>query len=230
MIIYHIRSPADIPLCDCKEILDSGLNKSGLYNIDPDGTGHFTVFCDMTLLGGGWTVLQRRMDDLLTFERKWKSYRNGFGDLAANFWLGLHKIKQITDMGTYELYIGLEDHFSPTSGTAWAKYSSFSLGSEASNYKLTLSGYDNTSPAGDSLATHNGEAFSTLDADNDSHSTLHCSQTYKGGWWYKNCHDSNLNGVWYASGAGSNADGIIWQHWRGPEYSLKTSVIAVRPA
>ena len=222
----------DIPLCDCKEILDSGLNKSGLYKIDPDGDGDFTVFCDMSLLGGGWTVFQRRIDDDLTFERKWKLYRNGFGNLGANFWLGLNKIKRITDMGTYELYVGLEDHYT-VSETTWAKYGSFSLGSEASNYKLTISSYVSSSTAGDSLATHNGEAFSTLDDDNDSHTTVHCSETYKGGWWYKDCHDSNLNGVWYVNGAladPNTPDGIIWQHWKGDTYSLKTTVMAVRPA
>ena len=177
--------------------------------------------------------MQRRIGDEMTFERKWKYYRNGFGNFGANFWLGLNKIKRITDMGTYKLYIGLENHYTSGDTTAWAIYGSFSLGSEASNYKLTISSYDNSSTAGDSLAAHNGESFSTLDDDNDSHSTVHCSETYKAGWWYKDCHDSNLNGVWYTNGQLANTnipDGIMWQHWTGDHYSLKTSVMAVRPA
>ena len=186
----------------------------------------------MTLLGGGWTVIQRRIDGTTSFERKWKPYRNGFGDQTKNFWLGLNKIKRITDLGGHELYVGLEDFGSPSSDTKWARYDSFSLGSEASDYPLTILQYDSSSNAGDSFALHNGQAFSTIDQDNDVHTTDHCAQTYKGGWWYKDCHDSNLNGVWYTNGILADpqvADGIIWQHWTGDGESLKTVVIAVRP-
>ena len=215
-----------IPLYDCAEILESGYTESGLYRIDPGGRGDFTVFCDMNLLSGGWTVIQRRVDGKINFDRDWRSYRNGFGAFDSNFWLGLNKIKRITDMKTYELYIGLEDHYNDAADTAWARYGSFSLGSEEDHYKLYLSGYDETSPAGDSLDTHNGQSFSTVDEDND----LQCAQTHKGGWWYKDCIDSNLNGVWYADGTivSSEQDGIIWQHWTTEDYSLKTTVMAIR--
>ena len=188
------------------------------------------MFCDMTLLGGGWTVIQRRVDDSLSFERNWKEYRNGFGDFNKNFWLGLHKIKRVTDMSDCELYVGIEDHFTP-SFTAWARYGTFSLGSETSGYPININQFDTSSPAGDSLATHNGEKFSTIDKDNDPSGTTHCAETYKAGWWYRNCHDSNLNGIWYADGTLADVnvpDGIIWQHWSGDEYSLKTSVMALK--
>ena len=212
---------------DCEEIFESGYTKSGFYRIDPGGRGDFTVFCDMNLLGGGWTVIQRRVDGGIKFDRKWRLYRNGFGDFGDNFWLGLNKIKRITDMSSYELYIGLEDHYRYT---AWARYGSFSLGSEVDHYKLHLSNYYKNSTAGDSLATHNGRSFSTVDVDNDLSATVHCAQRHKGGWWYKDCFDSNLNGVWYAGGGitSSEKDGIIWQHWTTDNYSLKTTVMAIR--
>ena len=185
-----------------------------------DDLGEFTVFCDMSLLGGGWTVIQRRIDDSVTFERNMVEYLNGFGHFNGNFWLGLEKIKRITDMGTHELYIGLENF---QSATRWARYSTFRLGSAASDYPLNVGTYDGT--AADALGFHNGQAFSTKDDDNDSHQDDHCSQLYKGGWWYNNCYLANLNGIRFNS-ASSSLEGIRWTTWQ--ENSLKTSVIAVR--
>ena len=47
--------------------------------------------------------------------------------------------------------------------------------------------------AGDSLSKGNGMAFSTKDRDNDIWSG-DCAVEHRAAWWYKACHDSNLNG------------------------------------
>jgi len=43
------------------------------------------------------------------------------------------------------------------------------------------------------MTYHNGRSFSTFDKDNDSAIT-NCALSYKGAFWYKNCHRVNLMG------------------------------------
>ena len=221
---------ADIPLENCKAIQESGLNTTGLYVIRPKhNSGEFTVFCDMTLLGGGWTVIQRRIDDSLNFNRKYRSYQNGFGNFFENFWLGLEKMHQLTHgIENMELHVGLESF---NGDNAFARFSNFFIENEDAGYTLRIGECDPASTAGDSLASHNGMRFSTKDNDRDSLRTVNCAEVTKGGWWYKNCHDSNLNGLYYKNGklASHIPDGIIWQHWLGDSASLKTVVLAIRP-
>ena len=197
-----------------------------------DNGGEFVVFCDMTLLGGGWTVIQRRVDGQLRFDRNFVCYRNGFGDLWKDFWLGLEKIHRLTqyDGTPLELYIGLES-FHPRYPEAFAHYTNFEVKGNDESYMLQLSGYNSSSTAGDSLSTHSGQKFSTYDSDQDKH-VRNCAKIYKGGWWYRNCHESNLNGIFYEDGNLADwdvPDGIIWEHWVGDQMSLKSTVMAIRP-
>ena len=98
---------------DCKEWRDLGINKSDIYPVNPDDEEPFqvsyTLYCSLYSLylyrytviwrltdGDGWTVLQRRMDGSVDFNRYWSAYENGFGNLNFEFWLGLSKIYQLT--------------------------------------------------------------------------------------------------------------------------------------
>ena len=143
--------------------------------------------------GGEWTVFQRRMDGSVDFYRNWADYQQGFGNLSGEFWLGLDKIHRLTTTAT-ELYVDMRDF---EGNSAYAQYTSFSVGDSSSKYILTVSGYSGT--AGDSLTSpYNGHKFSTRDQDNDADSR-NCAQAFKGAWQYGNCHYSNLNGRAHSS-------------------------------
>ena len=75
---------------------------------------------------------------------------------------------------------------------------------------------------GDSLDVHHGDhPFSTKDRDHDDSNGTNCAQLYKGAWWYKACHHSNLNGLYHEEGASPHGIGINWNAWKGVEYSLR---------
>ncbi|XP_066270701.1 techylectin-5B-like [Branchiostoma lanceolatum] len=115
--------------------------------------------------------------------------------------------------------------------TAYAAYDTFAISPESQNYKLHIGTYSGT--AGDSLNGHDGWSFSTKDRDNDLRDnddlSSSCAKRYKGGWWYGDCHWSNLNGLYHLGTHESGADGVNWYHWKGHNYSVKRTEMKVRP-
>ena len=173
------------------------------------------VYCDQDTDGGGWIVFQRRKDGSVDFFRDWSDYEKGFGDLEGEFWLGNANLHLLTKTCCHELRVDLKDF---DNEARYAKYSNFMIGAKDGNYSLTVRSY--SGDAGDSLTRHNGDQFSTKDRDNDI-AKESCADLYKGGWWYDNCHSSNLNGLYLSGAHGSFADGIEWYAWREYHYSLK---------
>lgn len=209
---------------NCAEIFKRGVKTDGVYTIDPDGLGSFRVRCDMTTDGGGWTIFQRRLDGSVDFYQGWKSYKNGFGDLKGEFWLGLDKINRLTRNSLNNLRIDMED----TAGNGkYAKYAFFSVSAEKTKYQLSLGTYSGT--AGDSFSGHKGAPFSTKDSDNDSSASGSCAISHHGAWWYTSCHVSNLNGAYHHGSHSSYADGINWHIWKGYNYSLRKAEMKIRP-
>ncbi|XP_055624860.1 microfibril-associated glycoprotein 4-like [Toxorhynchites rutilus septentrionalis] len=184
----------------------------------------FQVFCDQEFEGGGWTVFQNRYNGDVDFYRSWNEYKDGFGSLDGDFWLGLENIHQITYAGPYELAVVVENFMGEI---ATARYSSFALAGEAEFYKLAkLGSYNGT--AGDSLSYHVNSKFSTFDNDNDENPN-NCAVTYIGAWWYKSCHYSNLNSRYLPAGASFEPNKlIIWSKWKGDSEMLKKTRMMVR--
>ena len=173
--------------------------------------------------GGGWTVFQRRQDGSVDFYRGWNDYKSGFGQLTAEFWLGNDKIHRLTASRPSSLRVELEDW---NGVRVYAKYGTFGIGDEQGQYRLVVGSYSGT--AGDSLAWHNGRAFTTKDRDNDLRSSTNCAVHYTGAWWYYNCHYSNLNGKYL--GNKTNTRGAAWYHFRQSYLSLKFTEMKLRPS
>ncbi|TNN34502.1 Angiopoietin-related protein 2 [Liparis tanakae] len=214
------------PFKDCLEALEAGHGTDGMYLLKPDGGNQLMqVWCDQTHDPGGWTVIQRRQDGAVNFFRNWETYKQGFGNIDGEYWLGLENVYWLTSQGPYKLLVSLEDW---TGRKTFAEYASFRVEAEADFYRLRVGRYHGS--AGDSLTWHNGKQFTTLDRDRDVY-TGNCAHYQKGGWWYNACAHSNLNGVWYRGGhyRSRYQDGVYWAEFRGGAYSLKKVTMMIRP-
>ena len=179
---------------DCKEHYTQGELLNGIYMINNNITGSVVeVYCDHTTDGGGWTVVQRRMDGSENFYRVFDEYKRGFGKLQREHWIGNDNLHLLTAQGS-EVRFDLVARGKNV--REWVKYAEFSVAGRWSYYKLRISGFSRNGTFRDGLSRANGVKFSTYDKDNDQSSALHCARLKSGGWWYdyNTCSNVNLNG------------------------------------
>ncbi|XP_077367209.1 fibrinogen-like protein 1 [Festucalex cinctus] len=222
--IHHMRN---CPI-DCASIFYNGVRRSGVYTVVPSLAGvPVEVYCDMDTDGGGWTVIQRRLDGSVSFDRTWREYRAGFGDLRSEFWLGNEHIHQLSGQGDYSLRIDMDDW---SNKHKHALYQHFSVEDEERRYRLHVSGFSGS--VRDSFGWyHDQRAFATPDGGDI------CAEISHGGWWYGQCFYANLNGVYYRGGRYTpkvkghlGPDGIVWHSWRDSDfYSLRKVAMMIRP-
>ncbi|XP_067939179.1 ficolin-2-like [Watersipora subatra] len=203
---------------DCQEHYELGATASGVYLIDPPTSGAkpFPVWCDF-FDGHGWTVFQKRFDGSVDFYQDWSHYKEGFGTITGEYWLGLDKIHALTQTNRkLNILVKAAD------GTIqFGTWSSFIIGSEGDNYKLNQQ-VSSAAYSGSlyeyGLSSTNGMSFSTKDRDHDRWSG-NCATAWHGAWWYSNCANSNLNGGYNNTYRTS----IFWH----PLYQLKETVMRV---
>nr|XP_055076111.1 tenascin isoform X1 [Misgurnus anguillicaudatus] len=207
---------------DCSQELQNGALESGIVEVFPKGKQEkpVMVYCDMETDGGGWTVFQRRKSGKTNFFRGWREYSRGFGELDEEFWLGNEQLHNFTQISPMMLRVDLKTG----DESVYAQYSTFFVESQKKQYTITVSGYSGT--AGDSMTYHDGRPFSTRDRD-PRHFITRCAMSYKGGWWYKNCHEANLNGLYNTN---TNHQGVIWTEWKGKNFSIPFTEMKFRPA
>ena len=88
----------------------------------------------------------------------------------------------LTASAPQELRVDLEDF---QMNTAYACYTTFTVGNANTDHRLLVYGYSGT--AGDGglgLSNHSSMKFTTKDRDNDTRSGSNCAAYYKSPWWY----------------------------------------------
>ncbi|KAL7738373.1 hypothetical protein ACLKA6_006691 [Drosophila palustris] len=197
--------------------------RTGVYQIlIPSYSVHpFIVSCDEDSHGGGWTIVMRRQDGSVDFYLFWKHYKNGFGNVNGEFFMGLEKLHAMTKDLDQELLIVMEDF---KGQKRFARYNRFAIDSEQNEYALHVLG-EYSGDAGDSLTAHIGRKFTSQDRDNDEHKD-NCAKLFTGGWWYASCHTSNLLGKYNDNTFGK---GINWLTFTTHTASLKNVQMMIRP-
>ncbi|XP_034490383.1 ficolin-1-like [Drosophila innubila] len=203
----------------CTVAKSSGINE---ILIPKFSSQPFKVACDAETRGGGWTIILRRMDGTVDFYRNWAAYKEGFGDLNGEFFLGLDKIHALTEERNQELLFVVEDF---EGNERFEMYDNFAIGDEDQQYVLRTLGTARGT-AGDSFGVHRGMKFTTKDEDNDNKKDGNCAVDFTGAWWYNACHNSNLAGKYNDNSYGK---GVNWSTFKEFHYSLKKAVMMIRP-
>ncbi|XP_056307275.1 fibrinogen alpha chain [Danio aesculapii] len=225
------------PAQDCADHITKS-QRNGVYRVTPQPKNTFPVFCDMASSGGGWTLIQHRFDGSTSFNRTWDEYKNGFGKLIGEFWLGNDKIHLLTKAKNMSLRIEIEDF---EGIREYAQYDHFYVANESQQYRLSIDGYSGT--AGNAMQfskkyNHDQKFFTTPDRDNDQYPSGNCGAYYSSGWWFDACMSANLNGKYYQSKYKGVRNGIFWGTWHNinMEYyptnerqSFRTVRMMIRP-
>ncbi|XP_070181194.1 angiopoietin-related protein 1-like [Littorina saxatilis] len=219
---------------DCSEGYQLNL-PSGVYKIQPSlATSPFSVYCKN--VWGGRMFIAIRLEPDLLFNRTWEEYRNGFGNVAGDYWLGLQNIYLLTNSGlNYKLYVQMKDK---ADFFRQQIYFSFKISDETSSYRLYFNSTEpNAGPQrvlGDSLSPALGSRFSTYDADHDGDVTENCALRHQSGWWFPspcNLTEGNPLGrlvrpsdeVW-----SGNSEDIFWLNDLGNKAPYKVEMWLVR--
>ncbi|KAH9504364.1 hypothetical protein Btru_063424 [Bulinus truncatus] len=177
--------------------------------------------CDTKTDGGGWIIIQRRVNKDTRFDRSWKDYKSGFGLICEDYWLGNENVHRITSKGDFVLRIDMKFKLK----SYYAVYTGFFLEGEARNYRFHYK-YFVTGNVDNMMKVHRGQQFSTPDRDNDLAGDLKCAKNYQSGWWYASCHTANLNGIFNKKDFGY---GVIWETLTTDYNSLDSVEMKIRP-
>ena len=162
----------------------------------------------------GWTIIQRRVDDSVSFDRDWEEYVAGFGDAAeGNYWAGLKTIHELTWATSTSMQVYVET-FEEEHSYTWS-YNMVEALDANQNYRLDLSGFTADPNHRYDNFEHNSVVFSTKDKDNVGGDCA--SRHGYGGWWYPSSCGGfiNLNGIY--TGANTPSGNSIYMLYTNPD-------------
>uniref|UniRef100_A0A914UXB2 Fibrinogen C-terminal domain-containing protein n=1 Tax=Plectus sambesii TaxID=2011161 RepID=A0A914UXB2_9BILA len=196
----------------------------------------------METAGGGWTIIQRRVDDSLMFLNKTrKEYKDGF-NVQSTSWLGWLGLENVHILSTKDDNVTLRiDLWTFDQTYLWGEWP-VRIDGEGSRYKLNvgemLAGNLDETENGTFRANHNlGQFFTASDGDNCA--SLQKNNKKYGPFWYaapgarpapKECGSAHLNGAYHTTQMSSD-EGCGWmlsnQRWINPvrsEMKLRKNV------
>ncbi|XP_070175362.1 microfibril-associated glycoprotein 4-like isoform X2 [Littorina saxatilis] len=199
-----------IQMKDCDGWQEAGY-PNGVYWVRPSlNTEAFRVRCSME-----WnrTVIMSRTSNTLDFNRSWVDYRDGFGDVEGDHWLGLENIRLLSQPQPYPCLV---IQFTLSNFSFYiARYLGFGLSDETGNYALDFHESKCLSPPmGDCLGSVKGKPFSTYDADHDDDGGGSCAALHQSGWWFGGCTMCNPTGVMTQPAdmqASGNPEEVFWK-------------------
>ena len=191
-INHYSTHPFTAPIRSCCDLRIFPPDKvpTGVYKMSMGTFATANVYCDMTTDSGGWIVIQRnRKNSQLSFNKNWREYEEGFGDLNKDFWAGLELMHTLTQKRQWEMRV---DYQKNDKTWSYLHYNQFSVGSASEEYPLTVGGFTGVGTDWFASTPLNGMKFSTPDNDNDKWSG-NCAASHKNGWWFNACDNININ-------------------------------------
>ncbi|XP_046566462.1 angiopoietin-related protein 5-like [Haliotis rubra] len=127
-------------MIDCAEGEEWGFfPPDQVATIQPYGSPQpFQVLCESDPWGTR-TYFMVRLAGTLDFSRNWTSYKEGFGDLKGEFWLGLDNIHYLTNAHPQNLLAEVHTRMpADTYPYRQRTYSKFSVGAESTGYVMNF--------------------------------------------------------------------------------------------
>ncbi|XP_076451777.1 microfibril-associated glycoprotein 4-like [Babylonia areolata] len=199
---------------DCADVYKYGnWNGNGEYHVKPLASSQpFEVHCRHVTSTRTYIMQRKKRKNRESFDRSWADYKDGFGNLEDDFWLGLEKIHKLTNVErSYKLRITIK--FVNNSVLSYI-YDDFKVTNETTGYRLQYNKVA-LNDTGDCFYPLLGAPFSTYDHDRDDNQGENCAKTRKGGFWYrgKGCSTCNPHGIVYGQSNGlltGAADEAFW--------------------
>lgn len=134
--------------CDCADILLANpvVDSKQVYTVyDGHCTNSsmcpFEVVCDFESLGGGWTVVMRRVYPKVSFfNRTWTEYKKGFGEMenGRDFWIGNDRLHSMSTSRTCANELLIKITLATEKRTIYAKYDFIHVEDQFNSYRLLL--------------------------------------------------------------------------------------------